>query len=274
MRPLTADEELLYNDGERLLPGITHSLEELVRHQSSYEFFKRVIEEDLRREGRYGSGEVTIVDLGFGVGHGCKTLSTIPGSRVTGVDVASECLSYARANYGAPNIVHVISDIPQFIAQMPAFDYVVSRGVIEHVRDGINAMLKSRWAKRLMFDVPYDEPPDINQHHLISRITEREFAEYPDKEILYEEVSGRIYGGPVQNPIPNMIMCVASAPGLPRVDQIIPLPIPAWDPPPGMRAMATTIAKLNDQLVREREAAAAPPAPRSLLGAVVRRLTG
>jgi len=274
MRSLTAEEELLYNNGERLLPGITHSLEELVRHQSSYEFFKRVIEEDLRREGRYGSAEVTIVDLGFGVGHGCKTLATIPGSHVTGVDVATECLDYARANYGAPNIMHVISDIPQFITQMPAFDYVVSRGVIEHVPDGISAILKSRWTKRLMFDVPYDEPPDINQHHLLSRITEREFAAYPDKEILYEEVSGGIYAGPVQSPAPNMIMCVASAPRLPRVAEIVSLPIPAWDPPPGMRAMAATIAKLNEQLAREREAAAAHPTSRGLFGALARRLAG
>lgn len=274
MRTLTADEELLYNDGERLLPGITHSLEELIRHQSSYEFFRRVIEEDLRRERRYGSGEVTIVDLGFGVGHGCKTLSTIPGSRVTGVDVATECLDYARANYGAPNIVHVISDIPKFIAQMSAFDYVVSRGVIEHVPDGINAMLKSRWTKRLMFDVPYDEPSDINQHHLLSRITEREFAAYPDKEMLYEEISGRIYGGSVQSPAPNMIMCVASAKEMPRVAEIVPLPLSAWEPPPGMRAMADTIGKLNEQLAREREAAAAQPASRGLFGALARRLAG
>ena len=81
MRTLTPEEQILYNDGERLLPGITHSLEEVIRHQSSYEFFKRVIEEDMRRDSRYGTGQVSIVDLGFGVGHGCKTLSTIPGSR-------------------------------------------------------------------------------------------------------------------------------------------------------------------------------------------------
>ncbi len=274
MRTLTPEEELLYNQGERLLPGITHSLEELVRHQSSYEFFKRVIEEDLRHEGRYGTGAVTIVDLGFGVGHGCKTLSAIPGSQVTGVDVANECREYARTNYSAPNIVHVISDIPQFIAEMPAFDYVVSRGVIEHVRDGINATLKSRWNKRLMFDVPYDEPPDINQHHVLSRITEREFAAYSNKEILYEEVSGRIYGGPVQAPAPNMIMCVAAAQGMPPVAELLVLPIPAWEPPAGMRAMANTIAKLNAQLASAR-APAAPPAPaRSLLGSIVRRLAG
>lgn len=274
MRTLTPDETAIYNDGERLLPGITHSLEELVRHQSSYEFFKRVIEEDLRREGRYGSEQVTIVDLGFGVGHGCKTLATIPGSRVTGVDVAQECLDYARRKYGAPNITHVISDIPQFIARMPAFDYVVSRGVIEHVRDGINAMLGSRWTKRLMFDVPYDEPPDINQHHLLSRITERDFEAYPDKEILYEENSGRIYGGPVQRPAPNMIMCVASAKGLPRVAEIMPLPIPAWEPPPGMPEMADTIVKLNEQLALARAPAPARSAPGGLVRAIVRRLAG
>ncbi len=274
MRTLTADEELLYNEGERLLPGITHSIDELIRHQSSYEFFKRVIEEDLRREGRYGSREVTIVDLGFGIGHGCKTLATIPRSHVTGVDIATECLTYARANYAAPNIVHVISDIPQFIARMPAFDYVVSRGVIEHVRDGINAILGSRWTKRLMFDVPYDEPPDINQHHLLSRITEREFAAYPNKEILYEEVSGRIYGGTVQVPAPNMIMCVATAQGMPRVAEIIPLPFPAWEPPPGMRAMADTIVKLNEQLALVRDSVPPRAASAGLLGAIVRRLAG
>ena len=148
---------------------------------------------------------------------------------------------------------------------MPPFDYVVSRGVIEHVPDGINAMVGARWTKRVMFDVPYDEPPDINQHHLLSRITAKDFAAYKDSEILYEEVSGGIYNGPVQTPIPNMILCVARAPGLPRVVEMLRLPIPAWEPPPGMRAMVDTITKLTSQLTATQARISGTTGPSRLL---------
>lgn len=227
---LSEEEVVIYNDGERLLPGITHSMEELIRHQSSYEFFISVIEADLKRQNIYGKKEVTIVDFGFGTGHGCKALSRIPKSKIVGIDVSEDCLAYAKKYYSAPNITFTIADIIEFVSKMPPFDYVVSRGVIEHVRDGINVMVNAKWRNRLMIDVPYDEPYDINQHHLVSRVTEKDFANYPSKEIFYEEVSGEIYKGVVKEPIPNMIMCVSSRVDFPKVGEMLTFPVPAWKP--------------------------------------------
>jgi hypothetical protein len=264
---MNAEETVIYNDGERLIPGVTHSLDELVRHQSSYEFFAQVIEEDLRHTGQWRKAEVRIVDLGFGVGHGCKTLSRIPGAIVTGVDVSEECRAFARTHYNAPNITHVIADIPTFIRNMPPFDYVVSRGVIEHVPDGLKVAAEANWTKRLMIDVPYNEPVDINHHHVVSLVTERDFAAYPaNREILYEEVSGAIYTGPVKTPVPNMIMCVATKGSLPKVTEYFDFPIPAWQPPPGMQAMAQAMVQFNASPQTATPPQTAPVAPRPVTG--------
>jgi SAM-dependent methyltransferase len=222
-------ERVIYNHGERMLPGLTHSMAELQRHRSSYEFFASAIEADLKRKPLAPGATVTIVDLGFGTGHGCHLLSRIPGSRVIGIDNSPACQRYALRHYNAPNIEYVIADIPEYLASMQAIDYVVSRGVIEHVRNGIEECLKAKWTARLMIDVPYNEPYDINEHHVVSEVTAKDFANYPNAEIFYEEVSGNIYTGDVQDPAPNMIMCVSSAPGYPPLSSLISLPRAAWN---------------------------------------------
>jgi hypothetical protein len=178
----------------------------------------------------YGKHSVSIADFGFGVGHGCKALSRIPNSRVVGIDLSPDCLQYAQKHYSAPNITLVISDIIEYVSTMPTFDYIVSRGVIEHVQDGINVMRQAKWKNRLMMDLPYNEPYDVNQHHVVCSVTEKDFIHYPDAEIFYEEVSGEIYLGKVKKPIPNMIMCVCSRSDLPRVSEVLKFPVPAWQP--------------------------------------------
>jgi hypothetical protein len=45
---------------------------------------------------------------------------------------------------------------------MPVFDYAVSRGVLEHMPDGLRLANGTRWRYRLLFDVPYDEPGEAN----------------------------------------------------------------------------------------------------------------
>lgn len=236
--------DVIYNDGERMLPGLTHSLEELIRHVSSYQFFAKVIEEDMRHNDTWRKESVKILDLGFGTGHGCHLLAQIPGSEVTGIDMSMDCKVFADRHYWMPNISYQIEDIPEFLTKMPPFDYVVSRGVIEHVPDGINCVERANWTKRLLFDVPYLEPEGVNQHHLLSMITEKDFEHFGSiYEILYETTNGSIYFGEVRQPLPNMIMCVASKPGLPSVTTYFDFPIPAWEPSPGMRALFSRVAE-------------------------------
>ena len=229
-RRLSPIEEIIYNCGERLIPGITHDRQEYVRHRSSYEFFCRVIERDIAAAGnRGGDGPLEIIDLGCGVGHGCRRLARIRGSRVLGVDVSSECIAYAEGHYGGRGISYRREDLARYIPRMPAYDYAVSRGVFEHIPGGLALAVSVNWRRRLMFDVPYDEPAGPNPHHVLTRIREEDFAGFPGAELFYQDLEGAIYDRGSKPPKPNMILCVCSKPGLPPVGRgDIPFPLSAW----------------------------------------------
>ena len=154
MKQFTPLEKAIYNAGERLIPGVTHDLAEVVRHRSSYVFFRKVIESDLAIIGEE-SKLVQIVDLGCGVGHGCHTLLKMPNSHIVGVDNSPESLEYARCNYAGSNITYQLADLGEFIPAMPEYDYVTSRGVFEHVPNGLQLALSTKWRYRLLFDVQY-----------------------------------------------------------------------------------------------------------------------
>jgi len=229
-RRLSPIEEIIYNEGERLIPGVTHGRKEFVRHRSSYEFFCRVIEADLAFAGTpEGSVPLEIIDLGCGVGHGCRRLARIGGARITGVDASPECIEYAERHYGGPEITYRREDLARLIPLMPEYDYAVSRGVFEHIPGGLALAVSGRWSRRLMFDVPYDEPPGSNPHHLLTGIREEHFAGFAGAELFYQDLDGIIYDRKNKPPKPNMILCVCSRPGLPPVTGGgIPFPLPAW----------------------------------------------
>lgn len=168
--------------------------------------------------------------FGCGVGHGCYTLSEIPGVEVVGIDFSSESLEYAKRNYARPNISYHLGDLQAFIPNMPEYDYVVSRGVIEHIPNGLQVAQSIKWLNRLLFDVPYDEP-EGNPHHLLLGIREEDFSEFPEAELFFEDMEGVIYDVINKSKKPNMIMCVCSRTGLPKVKDIeINFPLPAWVP--------------------------------------------
>ena len=127
-RKITPLEEVIWNNGERLIFGVSHCIEEDIRHRSSYMFFKKIIENDLDLLQSNGieTTLVRIIDLGCGVGHGCQTLAEIRNSIVAGVDICEATLEYAQLNYVNDNIVYEHVDLVNFIPNMPEFDYVVS----------------------------------------------------------------------------------------------------------------------------------------------------
>jgi len=226
MGQMTEDEASIYNDGERLIPGVTHDVNELIRHRSSYIFFRSVISRDLSLIRREQS--VTILDVGCGVGHGCVTLSEIPGSIIRGIDPSVECVQYAAAHYGRPNIGYERVDLATFAATMPEFDYVVSRGVVEHIPDGIELVMRTKWRYRLMFDVPYNEPSGPNPHHVLCGITEEQFSAIPTSELLFEDLAGAIYDQSRKPAAPNMILCICRNASLDRVSPAFDFPIAPW----------------------------------------------
>lgn len=230
MIKLTPIEELIWNQGERLIPGVTHDLAEVIRHKSSYLFFRQVIENDLVSfSGK--STPIRIIDLGCGVGHGCRILSKMPNSQIVGVDHSLECLEYARVNYGGKNIEYIAENLIEYIPRMPEFDYVVSRGVFEHMANGIKLALSTKFRYRLIFDVPYNEPMGKNPHHVQCEIREESFSKYPEIELFFQDLNGIIYDGNHRPLNSNMMICVWTSPELPRVSECrMTFPLPAWKP--------------------------------------------
>lgn len=227
LRPL---EEKIYNAGERLIPGVTHDVAESVRHRNSYLFFRQVIEIDAA--SRRGPEPLRIIDLGCGVGHGCETLSKIPNSHITGIDNSPESIKYAKQHYARSNITYQVADLLEYIPQMAEYDYVVSRGVLEHVPNGLQIALSTRWRCRLIIDVPYDEPGGVNPHHVLHRIREESFAKFPQAELFFQDLDGVIYDLGQRPPKPNTILCVCSRMHLPKAAATsIKFPFLAWQPP-------------------------------------------
>lgn len=218
-------QRLLYNEGERLVPYVSHDESELVRHRSSYAFFHAVVAADLESQPPSPRGAVSIVDLGFGTGYGCALLSSLPNTVITGVDIAPECEVFARQYYSRRNVSYVIEDLRTYIPRMQPFDYAVSRGVLEHVPNGIQLVRQIRFTCRAMIDVPYDEQPG-NEHHVLTGIREEAFAGLPDCELFYEDLDGQIFDAAHKPDRANMIMAVLSAPGMPPVGSVLRFPVP------------------------------------------------
>jgi SAM-dependent methyltransferase len=234
---LGALEAAIYNDGERLIPGVTHDRAELVRHRSSYVFWRAVIELDCRRL-RHRPEQISVVDLGCGVGHGCATLADLPGVRVVGVDSSKESLEYARRHYARRNVEYLRADLVDFIPGMPAFDYAVSRASMEHVPDGLELIRRADWRYRLLFDVPYDETPGVNPHHVVHNVTEASFEHFDNAEIFFQDLGGVTYDRGHKPERPNVIVCVSSRPDLKPVQRLLRFPIRPWseyDPGPRPR---------------------------------------
>jgi SAM-dependent methyltransferase len=193
-------EKAVYNEGERLIPGITHTDGEKKRHAASYSFFwQKIMDDMLLRE----VSPISILDLGCGVGWGCAVLSTLPGSIVVGIDNSANTIEYAKKHYPGPT--YVVADLVGFIPAMPEYPYVVSRGVFEHIADGLGLIPQVKFGRLFMFDVPYDESPD-NRHHLLTGLTEKDFAALKGAEFFYEDMDGVITKEPAKKP--NMLMCV------------------------------------------------------------------
>jgi protein-L-isoaspartate O-methyltransferase len=216
-------QKLIYNNGERLVPYASHGEPELIRHRSSYAFFHAVIASDLQACQKPLT-KISIADLGFGSGYGCALLASLHSSQITGVDIGPECEIFARKYYGRLNVNYLIKDLTKFIPEAEPFDYVVSRGVLEHVPDGLNLVSQIKFRQRVMIDVPYDELPG-NEHHVLTGIKEDSFMQLENCEIFYEDLDGRIFDAENKPEKANMIMAVISAPDLPKIGGMLQFPI-------------------------------------------------
>jgi SAM-dependent methyltransferase len=225
MFELNSQETAIYNAGERLIPGVTHNLSEEIRHRSSYHFFKKMIEADLQISN---ADTIKILDIGCGTGHGCRTLADIPAALVYGIDVSSDAIDYAKENYNAENISYRVANMQDLLAETTEYDYVVSRHAVEHIENGLNLCLQIKFRRRMIINVPYNEPAG-NEFHLINHTTKASFSDFPNHEIYYEDLQGITVDDEQHSKI-NSIVCVSSKEGLAPITSMLTFPFLAWMP--------------------------------------------
>jgi len=244
--------DVIYNAGERLVPGETHDREELIRHKSSYRFFRRVIEADILQDPGMLAQNITILDIGCGTGHGAFMLTDILGAQLVGIDPSPETIEYAKVNYAASNALFLAVDAEDFFRTQHVFDYVVSRHALEHIKDGLDLALRVGYRKRLMVNVPFNEA-EGNIHHKVNWIQEDNFQSYPNREFFYEGSNGVTCSERRKDRPPNSIICVSSADGLCTVKSNLKFPLPAWQAEflqeLGIRALESDLWKREALLV-------------------------
>lgn len=108
--------------GERVVPGKT-PLRIYEDHIERYKFAVKYV------------NDKCVLDIACGVGYGSKCLSNGGASRVVGVDISKEAVSYAKTNYKSINLNFLRGDATRLPFQNNYFDIVVSFETIEHIPD-------------------------------------------------------------------------------------------------------------------------------------------
>lgn len=204
-------ESVIFEHGNRFIPGITHDRAEFIRHRNRYIFFRKLIERDrgnLLKCLFSSPPRIIILDLGCGVGHGCATLATLPNCLILGIDNSPESIEYASLYYNRPNVEYRDADILQFVEDMSEYDYIVSSHVLEHIENGFSILPKLKFKKKLLIATPYDEPPG-NPHHVLLHIKEYVYTVFPNKRIYYDDFWGRIHSHKISSR-PCGLICIIS----------------------------------------------------------------
>lgn len=96
--------------------------------------------------GRVRPGE-SVLDVGCGKGELAHDLATRGGARVTGIDVNSEALAFARSRFAAPDLELVEADVRAWDPPH-RFDVVVLSNVLEHIDRRVDLLRRLREAAR------------------------------------------------------------------------------------------------------------------------------
>jgi SAM-dependent methyltransferase len=87
---------------------------------------------------RVGAGE-RVLDIGCGKGELAYDLATRGGARVTGIDVSTEALEFARDTFRSERLELVEADAFEWVPPEP-FDAIVLSNVLEHVADRVGLL--------------------------------------------------------------------------------------------------------------------------------------
>lgn len=107
---------------ERLIPG---RIPEHVwlEHTARYYF-----------AAQHASGR-RIIDCSCGVGYGSYILGSAGALEVTGVDISTDAIDFARINYSTPNVNFMVADAESLDFGSRILDQFVSFETLEHLRD-------------------------------------------------------------------------------------------------------------------------------------------
>jgi hypothetical protein len=234
--------EDLSNNGERLIPFISHNDEETIRHLASHLFFKKIIINDI--DNIY-TDKLEILDLGFGAGYASFVYASIDEVKsVKAIDVEDDLLKWAKINYYNKKIDYEITDAKAYLEKSKAFSYICTRHVLEHIDNGLNFIKEKDFTHRLCINVPYNEKPG-NPYHVLTSITKKDFPKYKNVEFFYEDLDGNTYDKIPKNVFINSIICIASKDGLPRVGDYFKFPIKA----PSIKDIYQLLSKNNYNFV-------------------------
>jgi SAM-dependent methyltransferase len=108
---------------ERLVPGTLEWELFHHEHEQRYRFFAE----------RYGG--LDVLDAACGVGYGSAIMARYGAKSVTGIDIDSEAITYARQHFTHPGINYTMIGAEELSKLGRMFDLVVSFETIEHLRD-------------------------------------------------------------------------------------------------------------------------------------------
>lgn len=213
-----------YNEGERMMPIPSYGDDELIRHYSSHNFFRQIIEQDIKRDKLKN---LTILDLGFGTGYASFLYSKINSvSNIHAIDVTDDGLGWALENFNNEKINYELVDAATCMSREIKYDYIVTRHVLEHIKDGLNVVKENKYSKRLCINVPYDEGKG-NPFHLLTGIVENSFPKYENVEFFYEDLQGNTYDKKPNGIYINSIIFIASKSGMASVKSYFTFPVKA-----------------------------------------------
>ena len=216
--------EDICNEGERLIPFLSHDDSETIRHLSSHSFFKKIITKDAEQ---LNLKNISLLDLGFGTGYASFMYANIDQvASVKSIDVSEDLLSWAKDNYYNKKISYEICDAKEFLQKSKPFEYILTRHVLEHIEDGLNVIQADNFTKRLCINVPYNEKKG-NPYHILTGITEKDFPNYESLEFFYEDLKGNTYSRNPKNIFINSIICIASKKGMTKVGDNFVFPMKA-----------------------------------------------
>src|SRR6266540_6188196 len=113
---------------------------------------------------------------------------------------------------------------------MPEFEYVVSRNALEHIPSGLELAHSSKWRLRLLFDVPYDEAPGVNPHHVLYHLTADKLKWLENPEFFYQDLRGVVQRRRPRKARRNVLLCLCRRKGIPKIARIISFPVAHWTP--------------------------------------------